>query len=186
VRLFTAIELDEAARVAIAAKQAHLREAFGDRSMKWVSAERMHLTLVFIGQVADQRVPRFIEVMEERVEQPPFRLVFGGTGMFPPHGAPRVLWMGVRDGARQAIELHRQVATRLEELGVPRDGRPFAPHLTLARWRESRFSDRRRLPADEGAVVAAIEVAAVTLFESRISSSGPTYTPLAQAMLGSC
>jgi 2'-5' RNA ligase len=187
LRLFTAIELDDPARVAIAAKQTRLRKALGDASMKWVRTEQMHLTLVFIGHVADDRVPAFIESMQQSIPQRPFRVVFAGTGVFPPHGAPRVLWLGTREGAELAVALQQYVAGRLEPLGVARESRAYSPHLTLARWRVPRSSDRRRVPADDGAAqVASVEVGAVTLFESRLSSSGPAYHALARGLLSPC
>jgi 2'-5' RNA ligase len=183
VRLFTAVDLDNAARGAIGARQAQLRLAFGGASMKWVGAEQMHLTLVFIGEVADERVPAFVAAMQRDIPQRPFRMVFGGTGAFPPRGAPKVLWLGVVGGASEAIALQQYVADRLEAHGVRCEERPFAPHLTLARWRDPRPSDRRRIPLDPGDAVATVEVAAVTLFQSRLSSSAPAYTPLACAHL---
>jgi RNA 2',3'-cyclic 3'-phosphodiesterase len=183
MRLFTAIELDDAARAAIGAKQDEVRRALGGASMKWVRPEQMHLTLVFIGEMADDRVQPVVDVMQRDIPQQPFRLVFGGTGVFPPRGAPKVFWLGVVGGAEAAIALQQHVAGQLEPHGVSRDARPFSPHLTLGRWRDARPSDRRRIPPDGGAVVAAVEVAAVTLFQSRLSSSGPAYTALASARL---
>jgi 2'-5' RNA ligase len=183
MRLFTAIELDDAARAAIGAKQDEVRQALGGASMKWVRPEQMHLTLVFIGEVPDGRVQPLIDVMQREIPLQPFRVQFGGTGVFPPRGAPKVFWLGVVDGADRAIALQQHVAAQLEPLGVTRDSRPFSPHLTLGRWRDGRPSDRRRIPPDGGAVVAALDVAAVTLFQSRLSSSGPAYTPLASAHL---
>ena len=64
--------------------------------------------------------------------RPPFDIAFGGVGVFPPRGAPRVLWIGVGGGARGA---DRAAATMVAR-GSPRPGvaleaRPFHPHLTL-------------------------------------------------------
>jgi 2'-5' RNA ligase len=183
MRLFTAIELDDGSRAAIGAIQGRLRGALVGASMKWVRPEQMHLTLVFIGEIADERVPSLVEAMQRDIPQHPFRMVFRGTGVFPPRGAPKVFWLGVAGGADEAIALQDQVAGRLEALGVPREARPFSPHLTLARWRDPRPSDRRRVPPDSHADVAVLEVASVTLFQSRISSAGPAYTSLASARL---
>jgi 2'-5' RNA ligase len=65
---------------------------------------------------------------------------------------------------------------------VPRAQRPFRPHLTLGRWRESRPSDR---PSPKVQVARAVEVdiERVVLFQSRLSSAGPSYTRLATAPL---
>jgi 2'-5' RNA ligase len=188
MRLFTAIELNEDARQAIAAEQKRIAGVLGrdtESSLTWIRPEHMHLTLVFLGEVEQAHTPAVIDAMGEDLENAePFPMVFAGLGLFPAHGAPRVLWLGVSTGATEAIELRRRVAERLSPTGVTIEERAFHPHLTLARWRKTRHADRRRLAAaDRGAEVARVEVGAVTLYQSRLSSSGPTYTMLARAPL---
>jgi 2'-5' RNA ligase len=185
MRLFIAIDLDPAAREAIAAEQARLKKAIGDRSsLKWVRDGQMHLTLVFLGEVAEDRAPRLIDTIERPIAQPPFEASFEGIGMFPAHGAPRVLWIGVGAGAHEMIAVERELAGRLRQLEIAVEDRPFHPHLTLARWRESGSADRRRVGDATGpTTIARIHVGHVTLYRSRLSPSGSTYTPLARATL---
>lgn len=184
MRLFTAIDLALEARAAIAGEQQGIVAALADaaRSLRLVRAEHMHLTLVFIGEVADVSGGAIVEAMARPIPLPPFELVFGGVGVFPSRGAPRVLWLGVLDGAREAIEVHAHVAGRLLAAGVPLADRPFRPHLTLARWRDSRPSTRPRF-TESASAVARTRVEAVTLYQSRVSSAGPSYTALAHAPL---
>ena len=185
MRLFIAIDLDEAARDAIAAEQARLKKALGDRSsLKWVRDEQMHLTLVFLGEVPDDGAPRLIETIGRRIDRPSFDASFEGVGVFPPHGAPRVLWVGVADGAQEMIAVQRELAGRVRQLGVVLEDRPYHPHLTLARWRESGAADRRRVgEATKATTIARVHVDHATLYRSRLSPSGSTYTPLARATL---
>jgi 2'-5' RNA ligase len=95
-----------------------------------------------------------------------------------------VLWIGVAAGASQLIDLQRELAQRIAALGIPLEGRRFHPHLTLARWRASRSSDRGRAlaHAPTGAIARA-RIAGATLYQSRLSPAGPTYTALARANL---
>jgi RNA 2',3'-cyclic 3'-phosphodiesterase len=186
MRLFAAIDLDDAARAAIADEQRRLMRALGrgDRSLKWVRPEQMHLTLVFIGNVDDGRAPPLVDAMREDIGMKPFTVAFAGTGVFPPHGAPSVLWLGVSRGASEAVGVQRIVADRLEKLGVAREHRAYYPHLTLGRWRASRASDRRRAAeASREDEVARIDVDGVTLYRSHLSSQGSTYEALARARL---
>ena len=188
MRLFTAIELSEDARLAIAAEQKRIAEVVGRGaagSLKWIRPEHMHLTLVFLGEIEEARAPAIIRAMGDDIgEAGPFAIVFAGIGMFPPQRAPRVLWLGLSRGANETIALQRRVVERLSPTGVAIEERPFHPHLTLARWRESRQADRRPVAAAErDAEVARVDVDAVTLFQSRLSSSGPAYTVLARAPL---
>ena len=178
MRLFTAIELSEAARAAIAVEQRRIVESLGGGSrLRLVKPEQMHLTLVFIGEVADERGAAITTLMEQAIPMAPFRISLGGIGAFPPRGAPRALYVDVVDGADAATELHALVAERLGQ----RDQRPFRPHVTLGRWRDSRPSDRPK--ASHRAVIGSVDVVSVTLFQSRLSPAGPAYTRLAAARL---
>jgi len=186
MRLFIAADLPDAVRTALAGEQKRIAAALAGAgsSLKWVKPEHAHLTLVFIGNVEDARVPAVVEAVSRRIDAPPFDAVFGGGGVFPPRGAPRVLWIGVEDGAAQLIALQQTLASRVTALGLPLEDRAFHPHLTLARWRESRPSDRdRALAAAPHGMVARARIDAATLYQSRLSPSGPAYTPLARANL---
>ena len=182
MRLFTAVDLPEAARAAIVDEQRRIAGARAGGSLKLVRPEHLHLTLVFIGEVADARGAEIARIMAEAIPMAPFDLVFRGVGAFPPRGAPRVLFLDTADGRESAIELYRHTADRLAATGVEVGRRPYHPHLTLGRWRESRPSDRPR--EGRGATIAAIEVQEVALFQSRLSSTGPAYTRLTAARLG--
>jgi 2'-5' RNA ligase len=186
VRLFAAVDLSPHTRAEIAAEQKRIAAVLGraGRSLKWVRADRAHLTLVFLGPVDAARVPPLVEAIEPDIHVRPFDIVFGGIGVFPLRGSPRVLWAGVAEGADELGAIQREVAARVAAHGVTIEARDFHPHLTLARWTSSRPSDRARaLSAERSAALASETVARVTLFESRLSASGAEYRALAHANL---
>ena len=185
MRLFIAVDLDDAARKAIAAEQARLKKALGGRSsLRWVRDDQMHLTLVFLGEVDDDGARRVVEAVEQPIAIAPFDAVFEGVGTFPPGGAPRVVWVGVLAGAPQMIAMQRELAGRVQHLGIELEDRTFHPHLTLARWRQARPADRRRvLAAAESRAIARVPIDHATLYRSRLSPAGSTYTALARATL---
>jgi 2'-5' RNA ligase len=152
--------------------------------MKWVGPGPMHLTLAFIGQLEDTRVAKVAQAMRDPMPMKTFDLSFGGLGVFPGRGAPRVLWLGVVGGRRELLEVQISVTRRLRELDIPLEDRPYHPHLTLARWQRSRPSDGTRVPGLGAAALATMTVRAATLFESRLSSAGATHIPLCRAALG--
>jgi 2'-5' RNA ligase len=184
MRLFTAIELSDEARTAIAAAQNTVAAALSDtpRSLRLVRSEHLHLTLVFIGEVPNEKGSAIAEAMSADIPQAPFAIVFGGIGVFPPGGPPRICWLGVLEGANEVVQLHARVAERLRGLGLSVEGKAYRPHLTLGRWRERVRSVKSRI-APSAEAVARVSVSAVTLFESRLSSAGPAYTRLASARL---
>jgi 2'-5' RNA ligase len=187
MRLFIAVDLDAAAREAIGAEQKRLGAAIrqGEGSnLKWVRPEQIHLTLMFLGEVKEATAHSVVAAMQQPIAQPPFDLEFAGAGVFPPRGAPNVLWIGVTGGAREVVEQQCELARRVGELGIAIEQRPFHPHLTLARWRASRPSDRGRvLSAARDGLIARVHVDHAALYWSHLSAAGPTYTPLARATL---
>jgi 2'-5' RNA ligase len=191
MRLFAALDLNDDARRAIAVEQQRLLEELrgAGHAPRLVSPERMHVTLVFLGEVSDAPGAAVVDAMSEDVGVAPFTMAFAGLGVFPPRGAPSVLWLGVAAGRRDVLTVQELVAARLARVGaVDRDSgtRAYHPHLTLGRWRGAKAAaGRRAVAADRGAEIAGVEVTAVTLYQSRLSSSGPHYTALASARLHS-
>ena len=187
MRLFVAIDLDDEARRAIAVEQTRLaRELGGEErsSLRLVRPEQMHLTLAFLGETDQARGAAVVEALDAPLSEAPFTIVFAGLGVFPPRGAPIVLWLGVTSGHREVTSVQRQIADRLAHAGVAPERRPYHPHLTLARWRTARQADRERaLAADRSHEVARVDVGAATLYQSRLSPSGSSYTALATARL---
>jgi 2'-5' RNA ligase len=181
MRLFTAIDLTDDARAAVVAQQERLRRTLKGPSVKWARPEGLHLTLVFIGEVAEPGA--VIDAMGAELPAWPFRLGLGGLGMFPARGAPRVLWLGAIEGASETVHLHRLVRQRLAPCGLQQTSEAFRPHLTLARWREGRSADRRAVAGVDAPSVAILPVTSVTLYQSRLLPGGSVYTPLARAQL---
>jgi 2'-5' RNA ligase len=167
MRLFAALEIAPDAREAIVALQRRLAPAVGgpDAALKWNRPDQMHLTLVFIGSVDPVAAAAIIGACQAPIASKPFELAFAGIGVFPPRGAPRVLWLGVGAGADDVRRVQVEVAGRLAAAGVPLEARPFHPHVTLARWKASRGADARRVAAVRvgGASIRTISEA-VTLF----------------------
>ncbi len=185
MRLFAAIELDDHARAAIVEEQHRVREAVDvGRDQTWIPPARMHLTVAFLGEVKEPHLSEVIRVTGSSVDATPFTLGFGGLGVFPPRGAPRLIWIGTTTGSAEAVAVHRIIGQRLHAVGIALERRHFHPHITLARWRSARPADAARIRAiDNGREVARVHVDHVTLFESRLAPRGATYTVLAQATL---
>ncbi len=186
MRMFIAVDLDDASRALVADEQRRaLRRVRERSSLRLVDAQQVHVTLAFLGEVPPPLSDRVADAMQQPVTGVmPFQLRIGGLGVFPARGAPRVLWLGVQHGARELIAVHSAVARRLEALRVMLEDRAFHPHVTIARWRDARPSDRSLVEKD-GARTAVVEMTVdrVTLFESRLSSKGASHHPLAHAHL---
>lgn len=184
MRLFAAVAIDEAARAAIAAEQRRVMAAFErPDDLRWTDPAHMHLTLVFAGEVPGPVAEAVITGMAAPFDLAAFRVSFHGVGVFPPRGAPRVLWLGASDSHGALAVLHEAVSRRIDACGVALERRPFHAHLTLARWRDGCRGGRWPGGCD-AREVAALDVTEVTLFESRLSPKGSTYIVRARAALG--
>src|SRR5262245_47004806 len=182
-RLFVALDIGSTARNLIADEQERLAETMRASAIRWTKRDQLHITLVFVGEVPEERAGAIVAAMRDPLPHPSFRFALGGLGAFPPRGAALARWIGVKSGAEQVILVQALVTERLEMLGVERERRPFSPHLTLARWRDSRPSDRPRTTTSSPATIASVDAQAVTLFQSRVTSAGSTYTVLVECPL---
>jgi RNA 2',3'-cyclic 3'-phosphodiesterase len=189
MRLFVAVDLDASARDAVAIEQKRLQRALGEpgrSAWKWVRPDRMHLTLAFIGEVDASAAEAIVAAMRDPFDGSAVGLVFAGLGVFPPRGAPKVLWVGVTDGRAAIVALQRRVAERLAGAGVAPETRAYHPHLTLARGGSAKPSDgRRTVGFDRGGPIARIVARTVSLYQSRLSQTGPDYTTLVRTELRS-
>jgi 2'-5' RNA ligase len=185
-RLFVAVDLDEPTRAAVAEIVTRLVRRLGDDReagrIAWVRPEHLHLTLRFLGDVEEARVAAVQQAIVTPLTVVEFSLSFEGLGMFPPAGRPRVVWLGVKDGRAELESLCREVERRLHSSGGLPEPRPFQPHLTLGRFRNAtRRPDIEAIRVGSGSV-GPCRVDRVTLYESRLSSTGPTYAVVAHAM----
>ena len=138
LRTFVAIELPAEVRAAIAAAQAELRGALGDRagSVRWVNPAGAHLTLKFLGDTPESAVPGVEAALRAALAgTAAFDLRTGALGCFPSGRAPRVLWLGLDGDLAPLTAARDAVEAAIAPLGWPTEARPFSPHLTLGRLR---------------------------------------------------
>lgn len=190
MRLFLAVELVDEVREAAAAAASRLRqrlEAAGRVDARWTPAENLHITLWFLGELDDHRAAGLAAALRQPFASDVFDVHVGGFGVFPPRGRPRVLWLGVDEGAEELRALHRELGGRLAPLGFEGDHRPFHPHLTIARVRDG--GGRRALAPIAAALLdvpseaGTSPITAVTLFQSRLSAKGAQYDALLRVPL---
>jgi RNA 2',3'-cyclic 3'-phosphodiesterase len=133
VRLFVAVNLPEDERRAAHEAAAPLRDA--GLPVKWVPPASLHVTLKFLGEVAEDREAAIGAALDAAVAAArPFAVGLGGAGAFPGVARPRVIWLGVE--AHPALELlSHDVERALEPFGFEAELRPFRPHVTLGRVR---------------------------------------------------
>jgi 2'-5' RNA ligase len=182
MRLFVAVRLADTVVEAAASTARRLHRSLGGRvDARWVAAEHLHVTVRFIGHVPDDRVNGVLDGLRPAFSIEPFDVGLGGSGVFPPSGPPRVIWVGLTKGQASLGAMRLELDRRLAPLGYEAEGRAFDAHLTLARIKNIERAAAR--PVREA--VAALppvdrqcQVAAATVFQSHLSPAGSTYEAL--------
>lgn len=177
MRLFIAIDIPQSLKDDVEANVVEpLRGRLAGARVTWVRAEGRHITLKFLGNVADGQidaVSRAVENVSRRHAK--FDTSFEELGGFPHLRRPRVLWLGLGEGALNATAIAEDLDVHLEPLGFPREGRPFHAHLTLVRFRSPSV---REMPFEYEIPGDAFAVNEVVLFQSQLHPKGARYTAL--------
>lgn len=184
MRLFLAINIPHDVRLEIVAATTALRENAPE--LGWVSADRLHLTLKFLGEVDKERVSEIAAAVSSVAGRHRELVIdLGGVGAFPNFRRARVVWMGVTHEARLEL-LHHDIEVACESLGFEIEGRAFRPHLTLARIKNPLAEERLRVLSRAGKQIdfrTNFVVRTVDLMSSELAGSGPTYRTLVSAAL---
>ena len=134
MRLFVSVEPSAAAVTALT----EALDALDLGPARLVPTERWHVTLAFLGEVGDQRLPALSQALQGvAAGAPAMRLQLSGAGAFPARGRPSVLWVGVSGDVEPLRRLAVAVARASRQAGVRLERRRFAPHLTIARYRQA-------------------------------------------------
>jgi len=180
MRCFVAIALPAAVRKHLVRIQEILRRE--DPDVKWVEEENLHLSLKFLGDVDDEALATLKGILSvEALRWPRLRLTYAGIGTFPEHGIPRLIWAGCSGDLERLAGLAWAVERAAEQVGVPREHRPFVAHLTIGRVRSGRNVKHLKAALENQRVVplGSDEVAGFVLYRSHLSNKGPIYEEVA-------
>lgn len=192
MRLFVAIAVGDEVRAAVARARASIEHALQQLKKEpprivWAAPRGLHLTLRFLGEQPDDRVPSLVQAASESYPLSPFTIGWHGPGAFPSPRQPRAIWLGVRTGARELGQLEAEVAGRFGRLldgETATDARPFHPHLTVARVKtESRAVDWPAILAEAAIADVSSPVGQVALYRSRGLPGGEGYEEIARGRL---
>jgi 2'-5' RNA ligase len=183
MRLFTAVELPEPTSQHLA----HLLQTLrAHPALKDVASftppQNLHITLKFIGDVPDDRVPLLINSLRT-LTIPPMPFALERFLVLPGQGPARVLAVNVTKDLAPVTSLFNQIESACQPLGVSREAREYKPHITLARFRRptQRLTARTLIRMIDPSLLPAPSFTAThfTLFQSQLTPAGAIHTPLA-------
>ena len=161
-----------------------LRTDDDSHDYRWVDYSLLHVTLAFLGEQPEARLSALETLGAEAAAGSKASVLrLGSAGHFGSARAPRVLWVDLAGDLTALTALQSRLASGLKRHGFPTEERPFRPHITLARRRESAHGGP---PAGWPPEVehATIPLRELTLMHSQLSSRGPAYTPVCRFPLG--
>ena len=184
MRTFVAIEIPDTLTRELAALINALQSKIDRRAVRWVRPEAVHLTLKFLGEVAQESVPGICSAMTQVAAQSAsFAFDVKGLGCFPGVRRPRVIWLGVHESSGKLLRLQRELERQLGMLGFEAERRRYHPHLTMGRVKR----DSGRSAMDQLSEVltqenigslGTVEVKGASLMRSELRPAGAVYTRL--------
>jgi RNA 2',3'-cyclic 3'-phosphodiesterase len=171
MRLFVALELPEEVKCHLVGLQGEIS------GIRWLPPEQLHLTMLFLGDVEEEKLAQIILALTE-IRVAPFTLHITRIGCFPNARAPRVLWAGIE---RQPMleRLHLQIKTAAESCGIRLETCSFSPHITLARLKQPDSADVTmflRQPTSNK--IPPVTIEQFVLFQSVLTTQGAKHQPI--------
>lgn len=180
MRTFIALEIPELIKKEIGQIQKQLSRL--DLSFRFVKPENCHLTLAFLGSIAPAQTITSAKIVNQiNCHAKPIKLSLGELKAFPNFNRPRVIFISLAGETDKLKDLADQVRRELKKESLWFDEKPFTPHLTLGRVKTRPASALFLAKARVKPLSFSAEK--VTLFQSQLTTSGPTYTKIVSKMI---
>lgn len=185
-RIFTAIDISEQTRQRVSGYIENLRREFSGLRVGWEKAEKLHLTLKFLGDCDERQlkdletaVSNAAKIFAETRNDVNIKIQILDTGVFPSKRNAKILWLGLHDERQSLSKLNQILETECGKIGFEKEKRNFKPHLTIARLRELQKSgnlvekhlENRFEPVE-------FEVSEIVIYESKLLPTGSIYRKL--------
>ncbi len=177
IRTFIAINLDSKIREYLSSLTNDLNIG-GESKIKWVDKNNLHITLKFLGYISSEQLDLINSGLKEIINQHnPFLIKLSSDiGIFPTYKMPRIIWVGIKEGANELKELYNSVEKILYKKGFPRENKDFSGHITIGRVKY--IKDKNNLIdflKNMHVKCLSQEVKSIDLMESKLTPTGPIY-----------
>jgi 2'-5' RNA ligase len=184
IRIFIAFETPPSIREIISSLATHLQESHAD--VRWESPDKFHITIKFLGDLEEHRLPVIITLVENICRQyTPFGVIYKDLGTFPNRNQPKVVWIGCDNPDGTLGKLKIALDRDLADEGFEIEQRAFHPHLTLGRIKSSQ-GVRNLTPMLENLTFEpqTTTVNEIVVMKSRLQPQGAVHTVLKKIHLG--
>ncbi len=187
MRLFAALEIPAAVRDNLSAfikdtqrDMRGLSDRSAEKRVRWVRPESLHVTLKFIGEVAEAKLDGIRAALSTVRADMLLQLRFHGLGFFPNENRPTVLWTGL-DASTNLQTLAEDIDRALATQGIAKERRAFVPHLTLARFAQPGLTEKLHTAIQKNSAreFGSFQAREFHLVESKLKPAGAEYTSIA-------
>lgn len=179
-RIFIAVDISDEVRRKVSDYIETLRREFKNLKVGWEQAEKLHITLKFLGDAEAEKVADVIKICEKiSANLQRFSVKIEKTGVFPNLKKARILWLGLQEETNSLKKIYDLLENECEKIGFRKEKRNFKPHLTLARIRQPNKSfelAKKHLEKDFEPV--RFEVSEIVIYESKLQKAGSVYFPV--------
>jgi 2'-5' RNA ligase len=174
MRLFVSINLPNEVKLELTRIQKIFKK-MGLIDANYVKHDNLHLTLKFIGNTDDNKLPLIIDALRQ-VEFNSFKTHLSNIGFFLNEGQIRILWATL--AGKELFSLANKIECALEDFILP-SNKEFLSHITIARVKSVK---------DQAKIVDLINhikvcpldfiVKNYSLISSQTNNNGPIYKEL--------
>lgn len=176
-RIFSAIEISDAARTACARHIGVVRGSYPNVRVGWERAEKLHITMRFLGDTSETDLDKLrVEMAEIAASSRQFKLGLSVPGVFPSPRKPRIFWIGIEDRANAVGPIYQDIENVCRGLGYEQESRKFTPHITIGRVRQT-GAPPALVDAHLSAQIEPVEfeVSSIVIYESVLQRTGSIY-----------
>jgi 2'-5' RNA ligase len=182
IRSFLAFDLPAEMRDSVSLLSSELKPLLP--RARWVRAENIHLTIVFLGEVPESSIEGIAGVAKSVCDRyGAFDMALRGVGVFSGIRNPRVLWIGLQTDLERISYFRNALQRELRPFGIQEEKRSFRPHLTVCRFRKGAKGGEplAKIISEYKEFSASFcRVERLFLFKSELTPKGSIYTELAQ------
>lgn len=141
IRTFVCLDLSQSLKSRLEKLELDLQKASVTK-VSWVKAKNLHLTLKFLGDVAESDIQKIKSSIEEvALITKSFTLESAEIGAFPNFRRPRIFWVGIKDLTATLLPMQQKLEQSLVNKGFAPSEKNFSPHLTIGRVKEGTGQD---------------------------------------------
>lgn len=179
IRAFICLELSSSLKTRLEKLELELQTQTTSK-VSWVKASNLHLTLRFLGDIAENQISKVQTCIEEAcLGMKSFVLEASQLGAFPNLRRPRVFWVGIKDSTSTLLLMQEKLEQKLIRTGFSPSDHSFSPHLTIGRLKEGTGQDISAKFSQIEFTPESFLVKEIILMRSDLRPSGAIYSKLA-------